>query len=209
MLESLSFIPVNLINPLISSTSIIIGAILGGIFSWFINKNSTAIAIKTQSNIEKTNREYKEQNKASKLCEFATIIQLDICTTLFQSLRMLKEFNNESKINIYPIPMNFNYAQAIVALAKKFNLKDMSYIYQLYGIIEKLNNDTKGYHYDEKHYTLIKEDYEMFIKKVYGTNFSKALEFDIDIVTFESLYNNEIIKLGYKNVLIKLDNISH
>ena len=209
MLESLLFIPVNLINPIISSTSIIIGAILGGIFSWFINKNSTSIAIKTQSKIEKTNREYKEQNKASKISEFATIIQLDICTTLFQSLRMLKEFDNENKINIYPIPMNFNYAQAIVALAKNFNLKDMSYIYQLYGIIEKLNNDTKGYHYDEKHYTLIKEDYEMFIKKIYGNNFPKALEFNIDIVTFEDLYNNEIIKLGYKTVLIKLDKISN
>ncbi|MBU3100436.1 MULTISPECIES: hypothetical protein [Clostridium] len=209
MIESLLFIPDNLLNPIISSTSIIIGAVLGGIFSWFINKNSTAISIKTQSKIEKTNREYAEQNKALKLSEYATIIQLDICTTLFQSLRMLKEFDNENKISIYPIPMNFNYAQAIVALSKDFNLKDISYIYQLYGIIEKLYNDTKGYHYDEKHYTLIKEDYEMFIKKIYGNNFLRVLEFDIDIVTYEDLYNNEIIKLGYKNVLIKLDNITH
>ncbi|MBX4259825.1 hypothetical protein KTC96_10110 [Clostridium estertheticum] len=208
MLESLLFIPDNLLNPIISSISIIIGAVLGGIFSWFINKNSTAISIKTQSKVEKANREYAEQNKALKLNEYATIIQLDICTTLFQSLRMLKEFDDQNKSSIYPIPMNFNYAQAIVALAKDFNLKDISYIYQLYGIIEKLYNDTKGYHYDEKHYTLIKEDYEMFIKKIYGNNFLRVLEFDIDIVTYEELYNNEIIKLGYKNVLIKLDNIT-
>ncbi|MBX4266236.1 hypothetical protein [Clostridium estertheticum] len=208
MLESLLFIPDNLLNPIISSISIIIGAVLGGIFSWFINKNSTAISIKTQSKIEKANREYAEQNKALKLNEYATIIQLDICTTLFQSLRMLKEFDDQNKSSIYPIPMNFNYAQAIVALAKDFNLKDISYIYQLYGIIEKLYNDTKGYHYDEKHYTLIKEDYEMFIKKIYGNNFLRVLEFDMDIVTYEELYNNEIIKLGYKNVLIKLDNIT-
>ena len=145
MIESLLFIPDNLLNPIISSTSIIIGTILGGIFSWFINKNSTAISIKTQSKIEKANREYAEQNKALKLNEYATIIQLDICTTLFQSLRMLKEFDDQNKICIYPIPMNFNYAQAIVALAKDFKLKDISYIYQLYGIIEKLYNDTKGY----------------------------------------------------------------
>ncbi|MCB2306180.1 hypothetical protein LGL08_06795 [Clostridium estertheticum] len=209
MIESLLFIPDNLLNPIISSTSIIIGTILGGIFSWFINKNSTALSIKTQSKIEKANREYAEQNKALKLNEYATIIQLDICTTLFQSLRMLKEFDNQNKISIYPIPMNFNYAQAIVALAKDFKLKDISYIYQLYGIIEKLYNDTKGYHYDEKHYTLIKEDYEMFLKKIYGNNFLRVLEFDIDIVTYEELYKNEIIKLGYKNVLIKLDNITH
>ena len=65
---------------------------------------------------------------------------------------MLKEFDYKNKISIYPIPMNSNYARAIVALAKEFSLKEMSYIYQLYGIIEKLNNDTKGYHYDEKHY---------------------------------------------------------
>ena len=208
MMNSLSFIPANLINPIISSTSIIIGAILGGIFSWFINKNSTVMSIETQSKIQKDNREYKEQAKALRLSGYATIIRLDICTTLFQSLRMLKEFNYKSNIGIYPIPMNINYAEAIVALSKNFSLKEMSYIYQLYGIIEKLNNDTKGYHYDEKHYNLIKEDYEMFIKKLYGANFKKALEFDIDIVTYENLYNNEIIKLGYKNVLMKLDSVT-
>ena len=37
MQQSFPFIP----NHLISSVSIIIGAILGGIFSWLINKNST------------------------------------------------------------------------------------------------------------------------------------------------------------------------
>jgi uncharacterized membrane-anchored protein YhcB (DUF1043 family) len=110
MLKSLAFIPDNLTNPIISSIPIIIGAILGGIFSWFINKNSTCKAIETQSKIEKAKREYQEQNKAIKLNEYATIIQLDICTTLFQSLRMLKEFTYNDKITIYPIPMNLNYA---------------------------------------------------------------------------------------------------
>ena len=208
MLESLSFIPTNLLNPIISSTSIIIGAILGGIFSWFINKNSTSKAIETQSKIEKSNREYQERTKALRLSEYATIIRLDICTTLFQSLRMVKEFNDKNNIGIYPIPMNSNYAEAIVALSKMFSLKEMSYIYQLYGIIEKLNNDTKGYHYDEKHYNLIKEDYEMFVKKLYGSNYLKALDFDIETVTYEDLYNNEIMKLGYKDVLIKLDKVT-
>jgi len=209
MLESLSFIPANLLNPIISSTSIIIGAILGGIFSWFINKNSTGMAIETQSKIETANREYREGNKALKLSEYATIIRLDICTTLFQSIRMLKEFEGKNNISIYPIPMNVNYAESIVALSKVFSLKEMSYIYQLYGIIEKLNNDTKGYHYDERHYTLIKEDYEMFIIKLYGINYIKALNFEIDLVTFEDLYDNVIIKQGYRNVLIKLDNITN
>ena len=208
MLESLSFIPTNLLNPIISSTSIIIGAILGGIFSWFINKNSTTKAIETQSKIEKSNREYQERTRALRLSEYATIIRLDICTTLFQSLRMVKEFNDKNSIGIYPIPMNSNYAEAIVALSKMFSLKEMSYIYQLYGIIEKLNNDTKGYHYDEKHYNLIKEDYEMFVKKLYGSNYLKALNFDIETVTYEDLYNNEIMKLGYKDVLIKLDKVT-
>ncbi|MEK6264841.1 MAG: hypothetical protein N2B06_08765, partial [Clostridium sp.] len=146
-------------------------------------------------------------NKALRLSEYAAIIQLDICTTLFQSIRMLKEFDVNNKGNIYPIPMNSNYAEAIVALQKLLNLKEMSYIYQLYGIIEKLNNGTKGYHYDEKNFTLIKNDYEMFIKKIFGNNYLDALEFDLDSVTYENLYHNDIIKQGYKNVLIKLDNI--
>jgi len=208
MVDVLAFIPDKFINPIISSTSIIIGAILGGIFSYIINKKSTSKAIETQSKIEKARREYQESNKAMKLSENATIIRLDICTTLFQSLRMLKEFNAKNKITIYPIPMNYNYAKAIAALEKKMDLKELSYIYQLYVIIEKLHNDTKEYYYDEKHYTLIKEDYEMFIKKLYGNNFSKALNFDIDKITYKNLYDNEIIKLGYKKILIKLDNIT-
>ena len=208
MLEIFALIPDNLINPVISSVSIIIGAILGGIFSWIINKNSTARAIETQSKIEKDKREYQEQNKALRLSVNATIIRLDICTSLFQSLRMLKEFDGKNKINIYPIPMNFNYTEAIASLERILSLKEMSYIYQLYVIIEKLHNDTKRYHYAERHYILIREDYEMFIKKLYGNNFSKALDFDIDIVNYENLYDNEIIKAGYRNVLIKLDDIT-
>jgi len=207
MLEPLAFIPDSLVNPIISSVSIIMGAILGGIFSWFINKNSTCKAIETQNKIEEAKREYQEQNKAIKLREYATIIRLDICTTLFQSLRMLKEFEDKNKISIYPIPMNLNYAEAIAALEKILNLKEMSYIYQLYGIIEKLNTDTKGYQYDKNHYTLIREDYEMFVKTLYGNNLSKALDFDIDNVTYEDLFDNEIIKPGFKNVLIKLNSI--
>ena len=207
MLEPLAFIPDSLVNPIISSVSIIMGAILGGIFSWIINKNSTCKAIETQNKIEEAKREYQEQNKAIKLREYATIIRLDICTTLFQSLRMLKEFEDKNKISIYPIPMNLNYAEAIAALEKILNLKEMSYIYQLYGIIEKLNTDTKGYQYDKNHYTLIREDYEMFVKTLYGNNLSKALDFDIDNVTYEDLFDNEIIKPGFKNVLIKLNSI--
>ncbi|MBK5241527.1 MAG: hypothetical protein JJD95_09935 [Clostridium sp.] len=211
MLQSIALIPDNLITPMITSVAIITGTILGGVFSWLINKNSTYKAIEIQGKIERDKKEYEKQNKNLKLCEYAAIIRLDICTTLFQSLRMLKEFDNKNKsnINIYPIPMNFNYAEAIVALQKILNLKEMSYIYQLYGIIEKLNNDTKGYHYDESNCTLIKNDYEMFIKKLFGNNFLEALAYDIDNVTYENLYYNDIIKAGYKNVLIKLDSIAN
>ncbi len=193
---------------LISSVSIIIGAILGGIFSWLINRNYTRKSIETQSRIEKAKREYKEQDKASIVNEYATIIQLDICTALYQSIRMLRNFDNKDKISIYPVPMNYNYSKAIVALTKIFNLKELSYIYQLYGIIEKLKNDTNEYHYDEGHFDLVKWDCEMLIKKLYGTNILKVLEYDMDKVTYESLYDNEIIKVGYKNVLIKLNCIA-
>ncbi|MCJ7688549.1 MAG: hypothetical protein MUO60_04425 [Clostridiaceae bacterium] len=207
MLQSIALIPDNLVTPMITSIAIITGTILGGIFSWIITKNSTYKAIETQSKIESDKKEYEKQNKNLKLCEYAAIIRLDICTSLFQSLRMLKEFDNENNINIYPIPMNANYAEAIVALQKILNLKEMSYIYQLYGIIEKLNNDTKVYNYDDNHFSSIKNDYEMFIKKLFGNNFLEALAYDIDNVTYENLYYNDIIKPGYKNVLSKLDSI--
>lgn len=195
-------------EPLISSISIIIGAIVGGVFSWIITKKSTDKTIEVQNKIFEDNRKYKEDIRERRSREYANIIRLDICTALFNSIRILKSINGKFDIDVYPIPMDRDYSIDVAYLKNKFQLRELSYIYQLYGIIEKLNKDTNKFRYfNEEDYNNVKMDCKMFLKKLYGDNFESILQFDIEKVSYEELYNNELIKAGYKEVLSKLDDI--
>lgn len=193
---------------LISFIAIIIGAIVGGLFSWIITKKSTDKTIEVQNKIVEDNREYAENIRIRRSREYANIIRLDICTALFNSIRILKNINSKSYAEVYPIPMDREYSINVVYLRNQFQLKEISYIYQLYGIIEKLNKDTNNFrYYNEEDYNIIKIDCMLFLKKMYGDNIEKILEFDIDKISYNELYNNKLIKNGYKEVLCRLDNI--
>lgn len=195
-------------EPLISSISIIFGAILGGIFSWIITKKSTDRTIEVQNRIVEDNRKYAEDVRMKKSREYANIIRLDICTALFNSIRILKSFKDSEEIDIYPVPMDKEYASGVAYLKGLFDLKEMSYIYQLYGVIEKLNKDTNEFNYfDNKSYHVIRVDCELFLKKLYNNNRDKILELDIEKCTYDELYENSSIKDGYRTVLKKLDSI--
>ena len=193
---------------LISSISIMIGAIIGGVFSWIVTKQSTDKTIEVQNKIVEDNRRYDQSVRLKKSREYANIIRLDICTALFNSIRILKNVGNKENIEISPIPMDREYSSGVAYLKNDFALKEMSYIYQLYGIIEKLNRDTNNFnYYDNKSYELVNMDCRLLIKKLFGDNLEKILEVDIDEISYEDLYNNELTKYGYKIALKKLDNI--
>ena len=63
---------------LISSISIIIGAIVGGVFSWIITKKSTDKTIEVQNKMFEDNRKYAEDIRIRRSREYANIIRLDI-----------------------------------------------------------------------------------------------------------------------------------
>lgn len=195
-------------EPLISSVSIMIGAIIGGVFSWVVTKKSTDKTIEVQNKIVEDNRKYAENLRLRKSREYANIIRLDICTALFNCIRVLKSSSDKKDIEIYPIPMDREYSGGVSYLKNDFGLKEMSYIYQLYGIIEKLNRDTNNFsYYDDKSFELVNMDCRMFIRKLFGENINKILELDIDKISYEELYNNSLTKEGYKETLKKLDYI--
>jgi hypothetical protein len=204
----LTNLPEYLLAPLISFISIIIGAIIGGIFGWITTKKSTDRNIEVQNKIVEDNRKYEESIRLKRSRQYANIIRLDLCTALFQSIRLLKAFNDKNHIDMYPIPMDSEYSSGVAYLKSEFDLKELSYIYQLYGIIEKLNRDTNGFnYYDNKSYNLIKIDCSMFLKKLYGENLEEIIKVDIDSVSYKQLYHNKIIKAGYRKILDKLDEI--
>jgi hypothetical protein len=193
----------------VSTLAIISGSIIGGICSWIVNKKSICRTEKIQHRIFEDRIKYEEKNKIKNVSENAGLISLDICTAIFQSIRCLKEQSENKEADIYPIPVYTGYSTAVISLKDYLDLKELSYIYQLYGIIDKLNYDIKSYNYLEKNnYNLIMKDCEMVVRKIYGENLNEVLNIDIENVSYEGMYKNNNIKSGYKNILTKLQKIS-
>lgn len=196
-----------LITAFISAGAILSGAAIGASCSSYVSKQSTNRSIEVQNRIFQEDKRINEEHQKKMMFENANIIRLDICTAIFQSIRSLKAIVEENGRPIY-IPLNNQYSKILASLTEAFDLKEMSYIYQLYGIIEKINNDIKFLDYTDKNkYELLKIDYEIFLIKIYGSNYNQIMQNDIDTVSFEQLIDNCIIKKGYRKSLIKLNNM--
>lgn len=203
---SLITIPDHLVGTFISALAIILGTLIGAFCSWVISSKNTKKNIEEQYRIMKENIKYEEIHKKQKLCENANMIRLDICTTIFQSIRFLKDNKGHSEIQ-YTIPINKDYSCIVSSLSDKYSLKELSYIYQFYGIIEKLNYDILNCntYEDSCNFNKVEQGYKSVVVKLYGENFKKILEVDVEKISYEDLYNNKYIKEGYKKVLKRLD----
>lgn len=196
--------PIPVITSIISAISIISGSALGAWCSWVINNKIHKIQIEEEHILLKEKQEFETLYKTKEICSTANSIKLDVCTAIFQSIRFLESINKKDNIFIFPI--NKNYSYSISLLCDYFDIKELSYIYQFYGLIETINNKIL------MNNSCLNEDnfisnYKNVIKKIYGLNYSKVLEVDINSISYEDLINNEYIKLGYKEILNKLDNL--
>lgn len=205
----LHIIPDKYVTPIISASAVILGSLIGATCSWITTKHSIKENTEVENKIVEDNRKYDQLDKARRACENINIIRLDICNAIFQGIRNLKEFSKGNYERPYPIPIHKEYSRVVSALSGKFDLKEMSYIYQLYGIIEILNKHINEIKYkNQEELSFIIRDCQLLLKKLYGENYDKVLELDIDKVTYEQLYDNEIIKTGYRKVLKKLESNS-
>ena len=201
-------IPDYLVTPLISAGAILMGSLVGAYFSWVISNKTTLKSIKEQYRIMEINRKYEEEHKCKKICVYANIIRLDICTSMFQSIRGIKSINNNEEGVFYPIPINKNYSSLVASLADKYTLKELSSIYQVYGIIEKLNYDILNQGLIGENYRkVILKDYEGLLKKIYDENYKELLNIDDKNIGYKELYDNDFTKYEYKEILKKLDEI--
>lgn len=198
----------NFVATLISASAIILGSLIGAIFSWFISKKTTIKNIKEQYKLQEQNRQYEESYRLKEICIHANVVRLDICTAIFQSIRNLQ--NLQCNSYLYVIPICKDYQKAVASLSDKYNLKELSYIYQLYGIIEKVNKDIFDWKAgDIEGYKVIQMGLKDILKKVYGDNYKHLVNSNIDEVSYEDIHNNEYIKEGYKEVLKTLDNLCY
>ncbi|MEG2787313.1 MAG: hypothetical protein RR942_05775 [Romboutsia sp.] len=195
--------PIPVITSIISACSILAGSAMGAWFSWLINNKMHMRKMKEEHDLLEDNRKYEEKYKIKETCANANTIRLDVCTSIYQSIRILK--NKEIMDFIYPIPINKNYSCAVASLSDKYTIKELSYIYQLYGIIERVNYDIL--HNKPVEAKDLSVGFEFILKKIYGENYIKVIEFDIDNITYKNLCSNEYIKEGYKNILNELDHI--
>ena len=190
-----------------SATAIITGSILGGVCSWIVTKKSLFKNEEIQNRLAEETRKSQKERETEIVKANAAIIRLDICTVLFQGIKTLRMTDNYSE-KLYTIPMNHNYSSAVASLQKHFQLREVSYIYQLYGIIEKLNYDIRNLKYfNDDDYKLIIKDYEVLLQSLYGNNYKEVLNLDIESISYDELWDNEYIKPGYKNVLDKLNKV--
>lgn len=197
-------LPIPVITSIISAISIISGSALGAWCSWVINNKIHKIQIEEEHVLLKEKQEFETLYKTKEICSTANSIKLDVCTAIFQSIRFLECKNKKENIFIFPI--NKNYSFSISLLCDYFNIRELSYIYQFYGLIETINNKIlmKNYYTNEENFI---SEYKNVIKKVYGLNYEEILKLDINSISYEELINNEYIKPGYREILSKLDNL--
>ena len=195
--------PIALVTALISAGGLIIGSVIGGICSWFISKFS----MHEQIRIQKENLNYQERCKSKEKYTNANIIRLDFCNAIYQSIRYLRG-NEENKFFYNLIPVYKDYHKIIASLCDEYSLKELSYIYQFYCVLEESamivdKGDNKELYANID----IRNAYKSILEKVYGENHLKVLSKDINDISYEQLYNDPLMKEGYRDILKSLDEI--
>ena len=199
-------LPIALITAFISSGGLILGSVVGGIISWVMSRYTTKKSISQQILLQKESLQYQEKNKTMEKYINANIVRLDISTAIYQCIRSLQ--SNEKLVYLYSMPIYKDYHKVVASLCDKYSLRQLSNIYQIYGLLEKINKDI---------YLLNERDVESMIhirnklwdlmKMVYGENYTKVLNKNIDDISYTELYNDPLMKVDYRNLLKSLDYI--
>lgn len=194
-----------IITTIISAMSIIAGSLIGALCSYLISTRIHKKQIQNEHALLEENHNYEEYYRANKLCDNANVIRLDIATALFQSIRSIQN-NEETRKYLYLLPINKDYSNMVASLSNKYTFTELSDLYQLYGIIEKVNRDIYNWEIgNNEYYENIKVGFITILFKVYGENYKNILLIDIDKISYKDLYKNNYIRPCYKEVLTKLN----
>lgn len=194
--------PIALVTALISAGGLILGSVIGAICSWFISKFS----LNEQKRIQKENLTYQQQCKCQEKYINASIIRLDFCNAIYQSIRYLQK---EEKYSFYSsIPIYKEYHKIVASLCDEYSLKELSYIYQLYGVLEECSKIVEFYWKSGSSDNIaLRNSYRNVLEKIYGDNYLKVLSKNIDDISYKELYSDSLMKDGYRYILKSLDEI--
>ena len=194
--------PIALVTALISAGGLVLGSVIGAICSWFVSKFS----LTEQKIIQKENLSYQQQCKCQEKYINANIIRLDFCNAIYQSIRYLQK---EEKYRFYSsIPIYKEYHKIVASLCSDYSLKELSYIYQLYGVLEECSKMVEFYWKSGSPDNIaVRNSYKNVLEKIYGDNYLKILSKNIDDISYKELYSDCLMKEGYRNILKSLDEI--
>ena len=193
-------LPIALVTALISAGGLVLGSVIGAICSIFINK----VSLHEQVRIQRENLNYQENCNAKEKYINANIIRLDFCNAIYQSVRVLQNMDNYEVS--YSIPMYKDYHKIIATLCDEYSLKELSYIYQFYGILEINSKKIEGSNSkDLNDKIVIQNSFKNILIKLYGENYIKLLSKNIDCLSFNELYCDSLMKKGYRDILKSLD----
>ena len=196
------FLTIALVTALISTGGLVLGSVIGAICSWFISK----ISLIEQKRIQKENLDYQQQCKCQEKYINANIIRLDFCNAIYQSIRYLQKDENYSLYT--SVPTFKGYQKIVASLCEDYTLKDLSYIYQLYAVLEECSKIVDIYwNNGSTEIILVRNAYKNILKKIYGDNYLKILSKDIDNISYQELYSDPLMKKGYREVLRVLDEV--
>ena len=194
--------PIALVTALISAGGLVLGSVIGAICSWFVSKFS----LTEQKRIQKENLNYQQQCKSQEKYINANIIRLDFCNAIYQSIRYLQK---EEKYRFYTsIPIYKEYHKIVASLCSDYSLKELSYIYQLYGVLEECSKMVESHWKSSCSDNIeLRNSYKSVLEKIYGDNYLKVLSKNIDDISYKELYSDSLMKDGYRHILKSLDEI--
>lgn len=198
---------IQIVTSIISAVSVLSGSLIGAFCSWLINKKIYSRQITDEEKFQKENLYYKERCRAEGICNYANILRLDIATAVFQSIRVLTN-KDVNKNYLYLLPICKDYSMAVSSLSNKYSLQELSSVYQLYGIMEKVNRDIYNWSIgDDTSYERVKSGFVSILIKIYGENYTAILKVDPNRIGYEDLYKNDYIRPEFKELLLKLDDL--
>jgi|GEM_PF-2584114 len=172
------------ISELITAGIGLIGAVIGGYFSYRGSKSATEDSIKAQSKMYEQTRKLEERKINESRRTTAKIIYIDFLNAIYEGLNVTKD-QQRQYVGRAPnlLPMNTGYSTVIVSLSGELDSNELVLINKLYGIMEKIRYDILQLNYVLDTYDHIKFDYNILLIEVFGNKYKEIMQYNLDQLT--------------------------
>lgn len=157
-----------------------LGAIVGGVFSYYGNRHATKISIKAQEQFISEAKELETIKNEQELIKYSKIIYLDILNAIDEAFTVIKN-RTTNNTDIAPrLSSTFsNYSEAISLFSNKLDSDELLMLNRLFGVIEKIRWDILHSHYQANSISHITSYYKILLIDAFG---EKELE---EIIKYE------------------------